>query len=86
MQQLEISFFWPLTEQVPLELDYSNCEKPKLYSFVTGPSNLAFTTSNSNTKTAFHIDVDSVIVKTNKKPNIIRKTLFKMMGIRLENA
>lgn len=26
MQQLEIKFFWPLTEQVPLDLDYSPCE------------------------------------------------------------
>jgi hypothetical protein len=23
MQQLEIQFFWPLTEQIPLDLDYS---------------------------------------------------------------
>jgi hypothetical protein len=29
MRQLEIQFFWPLTEQIPLELDYANCEKPK---------------------------------------------------------
>jgi hypothetical protein len=29
MQQLEIQFFWPLIEQIPLDLDYS--EKPKLY-------------------------------------------------------
>ena len=29
--QLEIKFFWPLTEQIPLELDYTDCEKPKLY-------------------------------------------------------
>jgi hypothetical protein len=86
MKQLEINFFWPLTEQVPLELDYSNCEKPKFHSeFLIGPSNLAFVTSNSNTKTAFHIDVDNVVVKTSKKPNIIRKMMFNVMGIKLEN-
>ena len=31
MQQLEIEFFWPLTEQIPLDLDYTECDKPKLY-------------------------------------------------------
>jgi hypothetical protein len=31
MKQLEIEFFWPLTEQIPLDLDYIECEKPKLY-------------------------------------------------------
>jgi hypothetical protein len=28
--QLEIQFFWPLTEQIPLDLDYSECNQPKL--------------------------------------------------------
>lgn len=38
MRQLEIDFFWPLTEQVRLDLDYTPCEqyeterKKKLYS------------------------------------------------------
>lgn len=26
MHQLEIKFFWPLTEQIPLDLDYSRCD------------------------------------------------------------
>lgn len=25
MHQLEIKFFWPLTEQIPLDLDYTPC-------------------------------------------------------------
>jgi hypothetical protein len=29
-KQAEFKFFWPLTEQIPLGLDYTNCEKPKL--------------------------------------------------------
>ena len=29
--QLEFKFFFPLTEQIPLGLDYTDCEKPKLY-------------------------------------------------------
>lgn len=27
MQQLEIKFFFPLTEQIPLDLDFTPCEK-----------------------------------------------------------
>jgi len=26
MQQLEIKFFWPLTEQIPLDLDFTHSE------------------------------------------------------------
>jgi hypothetical protein len=31
MKQLEIEFFWPLTEQIPLDLDYTDCDSPKYY-------------------------------------------------------
>jgi hypothetical protein len=30
MQQLSIDFFWPLTEQIPLDLDHTDCAKPQL--------------------------------------------------------
>ena len=87
MQQVEIQFFWPLTEQMSLDLDYSNCEKPKLYTNLainSGIGNISLINTSSNW-TAIHIDVDNVVAKTSKKPNIIRKTLFKIMGIKLEN-
>jgi len=32
MYQQEIQFFWPLTEQIPLDLDYTECDKPKLWT------------------------------------------------------
>ena len=33
MVQLSINFFWPLTEQIPLDLDYTDCDRPKyIYS------------------------------------------------------
>jgi len=35
MYQQEIVFFWPLTEQIPLDLDYTDCDKPKLWSATT---------------------------------------------------
>ena len=33
--QLEIQYFWPLTEQIPLDLDYTECNQPK-YSVPIG--------------------------------------------------
>lgn len=88
MTQLEIQFFWPLTEQIPLDLDYSNCEKPKLttttdYSVLnTGFYTLA--TSNTQWSTYIHIDENNFVVKTNKKIPWYRSLLFKIIGIKLE--
>jgi len=88
MQQLEISLFWPLTEQVPLDLDYANCEKPKLYTIETTGSYILNTGGTYTTQIVgnFQIDADNTTFKTSKKPNIIRKMLFDVMGIKLENA
>lgn len=41
MQQLEIDYFFPLTEQIPLDLDYTDCDKPTLY-WTTGVSGNLF--------------------------------------------
>jgi hypothetical protein len=30
MKQIDFEYFWPLTQQISLDLDYANCEKPKL--------------------------------------------------------
>ncbi len=95
MQQLEISFFWPLTEQVPLDLDYANCEKPKLYTetgTIIGTSGQYIFTNGTTSSYALHVEgkvsmnADEMTFRTNKKPNIIRRALFKIMGIKLENT
>ena len=88
MQQLEISLFWPLTEQVPLDLDYANCEQLKLYTTATTGSYILNTGGTYTTQIVgnFQIDADNTTFKTSKKPNIIRKMLFNVMGIKLENA
>jgi hypothetical protein len=60
MQQLEIKFFWPLTEQMPLALDYTNCEKQKVWgpinstgTFLIG--NGGTTSSTINTSSSFEL-------------------------------
>jgi hypothetical protein len=32
MQQIEIEYFFPLTEQIPLDLDYTQPEKPQMWT------------------------------------------------------
>jgi hypothetical protein len=90
MHQIEIQFFWPLTEQVPLDLDYANCEKPKLYTdnMITSTGSYVFNTGSYTTQIVgnFSIDADNTTFKTSKKPNIIRRALFSVMGIKLENT
>ena len=96
MNQLEIQFFWPLTEQIPLELDYANCERPK-FSTNTGGTFLynpvgsyALTTSAIISTSPLHVNekvtmnADEITFRTSKKPNIFRKMLFNVLGIKLE--
>ena len=96
MHQLEINFFWPLTEQIPLELDYANCEKPKFSTntggtFLYSPDGPYVLTTSTNIST-FRLNVDGKVdmnademtFRTSKKPNIFRKMLFSVMGIKLE--
>jgi hypothetical protein len=96
MNQLEIQFFWPLTEQIPLELDYSNCEKPKVYTntgtIIGTNGSYVFLTTGTTSTYALHVDgkvsmdADKMTFRTSKKPNIIRRALFNVMGIKLENS
>jgi len=68
MQQLEIQFFWPLTEQIPLDLDYTNCEKQKIWGPINSTSALmignggTITSSNYALSSSFELrnNADSV--------------------------
>ena len=89
MKQLEIDFFWPLTEQIPLDLDYTDCEKFKLsLTSTNGPLSGSYLISNGGTTSyslvasTLNIDVDTTIVKVNEKPNIFRRGLYKALGLK----
>jgi len=89
MQQLDFTFFWPLTEQIPLNLDYTECEKPNLYTnLLTSGSKYIFsnggTTSNYITASNLTIDVASTTFKLTEKPNFIRRGLLNILGVKWE--
>jgi hypothetical protein len=90
-RQTEIEFFWPLTEQVPLDLDYSECKQSSVYmsegssaTFGTGstltvnPTGTSWVTINSG---RLDLDVEQTTIITKSKPPIYRRALYKLMGI-----
>jgi len=89
MIQTEIKLFWPLTEQLELDLDYTDCEKPK----ITTPINtVTYTLYNSNmngaittfTASNMTIDVSTTTFKVDKEPPLYRKFLYRLMNIKWE--
>lgn len=82
MQQLEIKFFYPLTEQIPLDLDYSVCEKPKLATLPITGGIFIPNDSNITYKTTFTLN-DDVVIRT-KKLNWLGRLIYQLMGLKWE--
>jgi hypothetical protein len=91
--QLEFKFFWPLTEQIPLDLNFTGCEKEKTYSYGTvsiGNGGIGYTlnaaswTNSTITAGNLQLDVDTTTIKTSGKPPLIRRWLFKLLGLKWE--
>jgi len=94
MQQLEIEFFWPLTEQIPLELDYSECVDSKseyegtfnpyvisgngITTYVTGGTGGTFTITGQT-----QIDLSQgFYFKYVDEPPWYRKIILKLIGLK----
>ena len=95
MQQLSIDYFWPLTEQIPLDLDYTDCKKPQLTmpidpgAWSNFPSAIfridgGGTGTTSIISARLNLDVDTTVIKTNTKPPLIRRGLYKLLGLKWE--
>jgi hypothetical protein len=91
MQQLNIEYFFPLTEQIPLELYYTDCHKPKLtLPFdLTAGKGLKITKGASNTLSnvsisgsQLNLDVEEIEFKLKDKPNLLRRICYKVMGLK----
>jgi len=93
MQQLNIEYFFPLTEQIPLELDYTDCAKPKLWTTIDSGLTLTVGTGGTTTWTtmstnignpSFTINVDAmpITIISKKKPNFVKQFIYKALGMK----
>jgi hypothetical protein len=93
MKQLEIQYFFPLTEQIPLDLDYTESneyadkKQQEMWSANT------ITISNGGTigytfasaiEPSFTIDVDQVpiTIVSKNKPNFAKRWIYKTLGMK----
>jgi hypothetical protein len=79
MQQLEIQYFFPLTEQIKLDLDFTECDKPKLYttlSLIGGSGMTLMSTGSSNLTWSQRIG-DWEIPSEKKQPSKLQKFMMK---------
>lgn len=102
MQQLDLTYFWPLTEQPQLDLDYTPCKKYEedkrknsLYvgnridqwGVVSIQGDYSVTMNTMvNPPITIYADKTPILVKTEKKPNILARWVYKIMGVKWEKA
>jgi hypothetical protein len=97
MQQLEIQYFFPLTEQIALDLDFKPCydyaeEQRKklaytgytLNSWAANGTTAWATVSNNLGAPSFTIDVDQtpITIVSKNKPNFVKKFIYKTLGMK----
>lgn len=86
MIQQEIKFFYPLTEQIPLDLIYEETE-PKVWTSVGVTSGfylMSTETTSSWVTGQLTINCDQVKFQSKKKHTLIQKLMHKAMGIKVE--
>ena len=94
MHQLQIEYFWPLTEQIPLDLDYTNCIEtrldPDIRDYIWSSSaqwgKIEIGDGGSGGTVGYGnlvIDAPNVIWRTDKI-TWWKKMLFKILDVRLE--
>jgi hypothetical protein len=89
-RQTEIEFFWPLTEQMPLGLDYNGCEKPKLtvvsegtgFTFAnpTWTTNISPTLSVHPQNSVGQLNIGGISVGLENEPKWYQKVMYKLLG------
>jgi len=88
MQQLSIDYFWPLTEQILLDLDYTDCVKPQLTMPLVNSGQFVIANSGTWTTTIvasnLSLDVDTTTIKMKEKPGLCRRTILKCLGLKWE--
>lgn len=88
--QREIEFFWPLTEQIPLDLDFSQCSPHLYYLKAQGqpkegpfPTGTVWATGPTTVQPIVTIKADNLTIQTKHMP-WYRKLAYKLMGFKWE--
>jgi hypothetical protein len=87
--QLSFKFFWPLTEQIDLPLDYEGCDTREIMKydgpvFELGP--LGTTSINTINLAVMAqpvvstLQIGSVEIGLPKKPNMFQRLMYKLLG------
>lgn len=94
MRQLEIQYFFPLTEQIPLDLDftesiaYAQKKQQEMWSTstisITNGGTTSYTLTTSKIEPSFTIDVDQVpiTIVSKNKPNFVKRWIYKTLGMK----
>ena len=77
MQQLCIEYFYPLTEQIPLDLDYTVCDKPKVWTATSLVGGTGMTLMNSGTVAWTQRIGEWEIPSETKQPSKLQKFMMK---------
>jgi hypothetical protein len=80
MHQQEIEFFWPLTEQIKLDLDFTDCDKPKIYwsTEILGTVGTGMTLMSTGSNVGWYTTLgDWEIPNEKKQPNKLQKFMMK---------
>ena len=104
MEQLKLTYFWPLTEQIALDLDYKPCydyEEEKKRSSVNqnglrldmwngvnvdSTGNIMLSNTMLNPTFVIYPDKCPITIKTENKPNILARWIYKILGAKWEKA
>ena len=86
MTQIEIEYFWPLTEQIPLDLDFTDCPSPYYYlkaegQPITGPFVTGMTFVQAPAISTLSIEAETIQFSKLRMP-WYRKIFFKLLGFK----
>lgn len=78
MKQLEIEYFFPLTEQIPLDLDFSESENPMVWftTEVLGGTGMTLMSTGSNVTWSTRLG-DWELPNEKKQPSKLQKFMVK---------
>jgi hypothetical protein len=87
MQQLEIEYFFPLTEQILLDLDFSQCSPHQYYYRAQGIAGLhgpvatgmVYKIADDGTNTTWSTQLNGWDIGTKQEPSKLRKFLMKYL-------